>query len=124
MKVDCHHEQVVAVTDKNDPQECLIKIGSWTYDGFSLNLTAYDNEEYLDLGDMSKNSPYVVTSQQGDALNSKYYACCAEPYWSMNYRFTLQRAFTIQDGEKVFNKSPEDLEKLFEQYQTTFTGNK
>ena len=124
MKVDCHHEQVVAVTDKNDPQEGNIKIGSWTYDGFSLNLTAYDNEEYLDLGDMSKNSPYVVTSQQGDALNSKYYACCAEPYWSMNYRFTLQRAFTIQDGEKVFNKSPEDLEKLFEQYQTTFTGNK
>jgi len=124
MKVYCNSEQVASGTDKNDPQECNIKMGSWTYDGFHLNLTAYDNEEYLELGDFSKNSPYVVTSQQGDALNAKYYDCCAEPYLSMNYKFTVQRAFTVQDGEKVFNKSPEDLEQLFEQYQTTFTGNK
>merc|ERR1712128_231072 len=124
MKVYCNSEQVASGTDKNDPQECNIKMGSWTYDGFHLNLTAYDNEEYLELGDFSKNSPYVVTSQQGDALKTKYYDCCAEPYLTMNYMFTVQRAFAVQDGGKVFNKSPEDLEQLFEQYQTTFTGNK
>merc|ERR1711970_798313 len=83
-----------------------------------------DKKEVLELGDMSRNSPYVVTSQQGNAIESKFYTCCPEPYMSVNYRFTVQKAYTIQDGEKVFSKSPEDREQLYEQYQTTFYGNK
>eukprot|EP00092_Neocalanus_flemingeri_P013897 GFUD01014992.1.p1 GENE.GFUD01014992.1~~GFUD01014992.1.p1 ORF type:complete len:203 (+),score=52.48 GFUD01014992.1:3-611(+) len=114
MKVNCNNDHVLPSTDKNDPQGCNIKIGSWTYDGFHMNLTAYDDEEYLELSDMTKNSPYVVTSQEGDALQTTYYPCCKEPYLSMNYRFNVQKVFAIQDGEKVFNKSPEDIEKLFE----------
>merc|ERR1711970_1404353 len=110
--------------DLDEDEECSIKIGSWTYDGFHLNLTAYNEKEVLELGDMSRNSPYVVTSQQGNAIESKFYSCCPEPYMSVNYRFTVQKAYTIQDGEKVFSKSPEDLEQLYEQYQTTFYGNK
>jgi len=119
MKVHCN-----TGNDKDVDEECSIKIGSWTYDGFHLNLTAYDGKEVLDLGDMSRNSPYVVTSQQGDAIQSKFYSCCPEPYMSVNYQFTVQKAYTIHDGEKVFNKKPEDLEHLYEQYQTTFYGNK
>ena len=112
----------MASTDQNDPQECNIKIGSWTYDGFHLNLTAYDGEEVLELSDMTKNSPYVVTSQEGNAIKTTYHPCCPEPYMSMDYRFTVQRAFTIEDGQKSFNKSPEELEELFEKYKNTFTG--
>ena len=120
MKVNCQHDKVAQITDQNDPQECNIKIGSWTYDGFHMNLTAYDGEEYMELSDMTKNSPYVVTSQEGDAIKNTYYPCCAEPYMSVDFRFTVQKAFAIEEGEKVFNKSPEELEKLFELYKNTF----
>merc|ERR1712112_251570 len=101
--------------------ECKITIGSWTYDGFHLNMTAYDGEEYMELSDMTRNSRYVVTSQKGDAIQTKYYDCCKEPYLSMNYVFTIQKAYDIVDGKKVLNKTPESLDELFEMYKVTFT---
>merc|ERR1711872_418788 len=101
--------------------ECKITIGSWTYDGFHLNMTAYDGEEYMELSDMTRNSRYVVTSQKGDAIQTKYYDCCKEPYLSMNYVFTIQKAYDIVDGKKVLNKTPETLDELFEMYKVTFT---
>ena len=109
-------------TDNNEPQECNIKIGSWTYDGLHLNLTALEGKEFLELGDMSKNSQYVVVSQEGEAIQTKYYPCYKEPHMTMDYRFRVQKAFSIQNGEKVFNKSPEEIEKIFEQYDSNFTG--
>merc|ERR1712179_140563 len=122
MKVYCDNGFHVAQDPNNNYAiECSIKIGSWTYDGYHLNLTTYAGEEYMELSDMTRNSRYVVTSQKGDALETKYYDCCTEPYVSMNYRFTIQKAYDIVDGEKVFNKSPEDLDKLFEMYKVTFT---
>merc|ERR1712215_2760 len=124
MKVYCNKGEIGSGDDKDEDEECSIKIGSWTYDGFHLNLTAYGGKDVLELGDMSRNSPYVVTSQQGNAIQSKFYSCCPEPYMSVNYQFTVQKAYTIQDGKKVFSKTPEDLEQLYEQYQTTFYGNK
>merc|ERR1712098_482186 len=64
---------------------------------------------------------YVVTSQKGDAIQTKYYDCCKEPYLSMNYVFTIQKAYDIVDGKKVLNKTPESLDELFEMYKVTFT---
>jgi len=123
MKVHCQNERVAQnhSPDSNYALECSIKIGSWTYDGHHLNLTTYDGEEYMELSDMTRNSRYVVTSQKGDALETKYYDCCVEPYMSMNYVFTIQKAFDIVDGKKVFNKTPEDLDALFKMYKVTFT---
>merc|ERR1712142_752428 len=88
---------------------------------FHLNMTAYDGEEYMELSDMTRNSRYVVTSQKGDAIQTKYYDCCKEPYLSMNYVFTIQKAYDIVDGKKVLNKTPESLDELFEMYKVTFT---
>merc|ERR1711981_898535 len=123
MKVHCQNERVAQShsPDSNYALECSIKLGSWTYDGHHLNLTTYDGEEYMELSDMTRNSRYVVTSQKGDALQTKYYDCCVEPYMSMNYVFTIQKAFDIVDGKKVFNKTPEDLDALFKMYKVTFT---
>merc|ERR1711892_195109 len=122
MKVNCQHDKVAPASNPNDPQECNIKIGSWTYDGFHLNITAYDGEEVMELSDMAKNTPYMVMSQEGNAINTKYYDCCAEPYMSLNFKFSLQKAFDIVDGKKVFIKSPEELDGLFEKYKVTFYG--
>merc|ERR1719483_911016 len=113
MDVDCMKGKVFPNTDNNEPQKCNIKIGSWTYDGLHLNLTALEGKEFLELGDMSKNSQYVVVSQEGEAIQTKYYPCCKEPYMAIDYRFRVQKAFSIQNGEKVFNKSPEEIEKIF-----------
>jgi len=122
LRVNCgDKEKVISNTEANDPQECNIKIGSWTYDGFNLNLTTYDGEDVMELSDMTKNSPYVVTSQEGDPVKTMYYPCCAEPYISLNFEFTVKKAFHIKDGEKIFNVSPAELENLYEQYKTTFT---
>ena len=55
-------------------------------------------------------------------MKTKYYSCCEEPYMSMNFKFTVQKAFSIIEGEKVFNISPEELEELYGQYKTTFAG--
>ena len=57
MKVNCNKDEVLMGADENEPQGCNIIVGSWTYDGFHLNLTAYGGEEYLELGDFAKNYP-------------------------------------------------------------------
>jgi len=122
MKVYCNNGyKVTQDPSDNYALECKITIGSWTYDGFHLNMTAYDGEEYMELSDMTRNSRYVVTSQKGDAIQTKYYDCCKEPYLSMNYVFTIQKAYDIVDGKKVLNKTPESLDELFEMYKVTFT---
>jgi hypothetical protein len=41
MKVNCYKDEVLMGADENEPQGCNIIVGSWTYDGFHLNLTAY-----------------------------------------------------------------------------------
>ena len=46
-------------------------VGSWTYDGFHLNLNAYGGEEYFELEGFAKNSLYVIKSQHGDAMKTK-----------------------------------------------------
>merc|ERR1712112_673275 len=97
-----------------------IKIGSWTYDGHHLNLTAYAGDEVLELSDMSKNTPYIVTSQKGDAIQNKYYECCTEPYMSFNFGFTMKRAFAVVDGKKVMKIDSKEFEELFEAYKVSF----
>jgi len=122
LKVYCNNGyKVPQDSSDNYALECKITIGSWTYDGFHLNITAYDGEEYMELSDMTRNSRYVVTSQKGDAIQTKYYECCKEPYLSMNYVFTIQKSYDIVDGKKVLNKTPEALDELFEMYKVTFT---
>ena len=48
-----------------------LKLGSWTYDGFHLNLTEYTPGEGLHLGDMNMNSRYLITHQQPDPVKAR-----------------------------------------------------
>jgi len=81
---------------------CTIKAGSWTYDGFHLSLQGFNNLTSLNLDDMSRNSPYLVTSQEGNALKTKYYPCCSEPYMSMEYNFTVQSAKDVPNSKESY----------------------
>ena len=72
-----------------------MKLGSWTYDAFHLGLSPFDNKTHLELENMQRESPYLMTSQDGDALQTKYYECCAEPYKHMDYKFTVRKSTAL-----------------------------
>merc|ERR1712154_36120 len=104
------------------PQDCAIRIGSWTYDAYHLNLTAFKGRDYLHLEEFkysSGNSRYVLVQQKGNALVTKFYPGGDEPYQHFNYEFQLQRAFTInKEGLREENKLlPFPLEDLMAKYE-------
>merc|ERR1711973_976083 len=43
--------------------ECHIKLGSWTYDGNTLNMTKYENKNYIDTEDALLASPKVIFTE-------------------------------------------------------------
>ena len=93
MHVDCSTNEGFVPTQPADPtaeRDCHIKLGSWVSDARHINLTAFANEDRLNLEDMSRNSPYVVTSREDGAIQTTKYDCCPEPYMVANYRYVGQ----------------------------------
>ena len=96
-----------------DEQECMMKFGSWTYDGFMVRrpekLGKISNFVFqLDLRHMnqlpSNNSIGVAMdlrdfyiSTEWDVMevpaqrNEKYYPCCEEPYYDIIFYMALRR---------------------------------
>ena len=85
-----------------------MKMGSWTYDAFHLGLAPFDNKTHLELDNLQRESPYLVTSQDGDALTTKFYDCCKEPYKHMDYKFTVQHTSAL----------PAPMDDYFASYKT------
>jgi len=89
---------------------CNLKIGSWTYDGYHINLAGIDNKTYLALEDLSLLSPYIITSQEGNARQNSFYPCCSEPYPHMSYNFTVRR--------NAADALPVQVEEYYAAYQS------
>ncbi|XP_062549221.1 acetylcholine receptor subunit alpha-like 1 isoform X2 [Armigeres subalbatus] len=70
-----------------DHQTCILKIGSWTFDGYKLNLTTSEDPE-IDIG--VPNNEWSIRKVTTDR-NTVYYKCCKEPYIDIQYNVTLQR---------------------------------
>jgi len=87
---------------------CHMKMGSWTYDAFHLGLTPFDNKTHLDLENVQRESPYLITSQDGDAKKTKFYDCCKEPYPAMEYKFTVRKSSAL----------PAPIDDYFASYKT------
>ena len=87
---------------------CHMKMGSWTYDAFHLGLAPFDNKTHLDLENVQRESPYLITSQDGDAKKTKFYDCCKEPYPSMEYKFTVRKSSAL----------PAPIDDYFASYKT------
>ncbi|KAG5675725.1 hypothetical protein PVAND_005605 [Polypedilum vanderplanki] len=72
-----------------DDQRCEMKFGSWTYDGFQLDLQLQDEAG----GDISS----FVTNGEWDLLgvpgkrNEIYYNCCPEPYVDITFAIIIRR---------------------------------
>ena len=50
----------------------------------------------------------IITSQDGDALTTKFYDCCKEPYKHMDYKFTVQHTSAL----------PAPMDDYFASYKT------
>jgi len=70
--------------------ECELKFGSWTLDGYSMDLQFYGNQTAPDMADFNDLSDWKVVSSSGERI-SKTYDCCEEPYLSINYKFQIQK---------------------------------
>jgi len=101
LKVMCHdfnHH-----TWPQGDQNCSIKLASWAYDGFIVDLTLYNDKGNIDLTDMSPSSPWLVTDQEDEqgTRKEKFYACCPEPYPSLEFKFKVSPQYPVQDPRTV-----------------------
>ena len=71
-----------------DQQNCPLKFGSWTYDGFQLDLI-----NLKESGDLSKYIPSGEWDLEGMPAERhvEYYSCCAEPYVDVTYTIIIKR---------------------------------
>jgi len=103
-KIKCFNESSFGV-QKNWPwgeHLCHMKFGSWTYDGFQLSLSPYNNKLHLDMSDFRAGPVRIVDNSLN--WHEKIYPCCEEPYPSINVTLTLQQLYRVdQDGSVTYN---------------------
>ncbi|XP_040572119.1 acetylcholine receptor subunit alpha-like 1 [Lepeophtheirus salmonis] len=80
-----------------DEQKCFMKFGSWTYDGYMVDLRHINQKgssSEIEIG-MDLQEYYIST--EWDVMtapavrNEKYYPCCEEPYPDIIFYLTLRR---------------------------------
>ena len=84
-----------------DEQRCTMKFGSWTYDGFQVDLQhvwqAKDKLDSLETIKMGIDLRGFYRSVEWDLLevpakkNQKFYTCCSEPYPDITFNVTMRR---------------------------------
>jgi len=81
-------------TDPYGPQKCILKFGSWTFDGLSMDLQMYNDETKADVSDLWDSTNWKIVSNNF-TREVKYYDCCTEPYVSITYNLEVQRKSTL-----------------------------
>ena len=71
-------------------QRCKIKFGSWTYNGFQLNVSADHKNKQGDTSKFIKNGEWDL-SEFPVTRNEEKYACCPEPYPDVTFTLLIKR---------------------------------
>ncbi|ELU14382.1 hypothetical protein CAPTEDRAFT_204309 [Capitella teleta] len=71
-----------------DDQKCRLKFGSWTYDGFQVDMT--NRTVDIDLSNYIANGEWELISIVIER-NVVYYACCAEPFPDVTFTIHIRR---------------------------------
>ncbi|XP_057303519.1 neuronal acetylcholine receptor subunit alpha-10-like [Hydractinia symbiolongicarpus] len=71
-----------------DTQRCLLKFGSWTYDGYRLDLQS--ESPLADLSKYTPNAEWTLVNMTA-SRNVVEYICCPEPYIDITYTITIKR---------------------------------
>ncbi|CAL4166256.1 unnamed protein product, partial [Meganyctiphanes norvegica] len=80
-----------------DEQTCVMKFGSWTYDGFQVDLRHIDEKEGDAVVQIGVDLTEFYMSVEWDILevpavrHEKYYTCCDEPYLDITFNITMRR---------------------------------
>ncbi|XP_073848732.1 nicotinic acetylcholine receptor alpha4 isoform X2 [Musca autumnalis] len=80
-----------------DVQTCILKLGSWTYDGFKVDLRHMDEQQGSNVVDVGVDLSEFYMSVEWDILevpavrNEKFYTCCDEPYLDITFNITMRR---------------------------------
>ncbi|XP_028411625.1 acetylcholine receptor subunit alpha-type acr-16-like [Dendronephthya gigantea] len=84
-KLSCHVDMTFF---PHDTQNCGIKIGSWTYDGYALDVRP---ESYtMDVSKSPSNPEWQLISTSVQRHEEKY-KCCPEPYPDVTYTVMIKR---------------------------------
>ncbi|KAI5722342.1 hypothetical protein M8J76_007009 [Diaphorina citri] len=80
-----------------DVQTCVMKFGSWTYDGYTVDLKHILQGPDSDKIDIGIDLQDYYLSVEWDIMkvpavrNEKFYSCCEEPYPDIIFNITLRR---------------------------------
>ncbi|XP_018495903.1 acetylcholine receptor subunit alpha-like 1 [Galendromus occidentalis] len=80
-----------------DQQLCSMKFGSWTYDGFMVDLKHIRGVDSVDIVPLGIDLSEFYLSVEWDIMavpakrTEKFYACCEEPYPDITFNITLRR---------------------------------
>lgn len=98
-KVQCKDAEEPVVDMPWGEYDCLVKLGSWTFDSSKLNISKYGDLNCVDINDLDPLSPLFVTenSCKEESLESKVYDCCPETYQSIAFKFKVQRRFISEE---------------------------
>jgi len=106
-KPRCHLNSHCEHTLKKDPygpQTCSLHFGSWTFDSWSMNLVLFKDEDFAIMRDFRGSRSWDVLGNVANR-NERYYSCCAEPYTSLFFNFTVQRSLTpFEDSHPDYAK--------------------
>ncbi|KAB0801728.1 hypothetical protein PPYR_03914 [Photinus pyralis] len=80
-----------------DEQSCLMKFGSWTYNGYQVDLKHMDQVPGSNIVKVGIDLSEFYLSVEWDLLavpatrNEEYYPCCSEPYSDITFKITMRR---------------------------------
>ncbi|XP_024085593.1 acetylcholine receptor subunit alpha-like isoform X1 [Cimex lectularius] len=80
-----------------DEQTCVLKFGSWTYDGFKVDLRHMDEKQGSNVVEVGVDLSEFYMSVEWDILevpavrNERFYTCCDEPYLDITFNITMRR---------------------------------
>ncbi|KAL8563805.1 hypothetical protein ACOMHN_058663 [Nucella lapillus] len=77
-----------------DVQRCTLKFGSWTYDGFKLDIKFYDQKNFMDLAEYIESNAWKILDVPAKR-NVAWYSCCPAPYVDLKYTLVFQRRATL-----------------------------
>ena len=72
-----------------DDQKCKMKFGSWTYDGFQVDVT--NRSARVDLANYVCSGEWELLDIRVQR-NKVYYACCIEPYPDVTFTIVIRRS--------------------------------
>jgi len=80
-----------------DIQTCFLKLGSWTYAGYQVDLRHIDEIEGSNIVEIGMDLSEFYMSVEWDILevpavrSEKFYTCCVEPYLDITFNITMRR---------------------------------